>query len=113
MEGKEIAPFVLTNRRQMTRELGYTRQAGYEHGHVFVEQAVRQFGPTHKAEKSLTQMGFMKYHGDIAKFSPDMENLNRHVRVTGIAWTKMIDDQIPEDAIRRLSLREYMDDGEW
>jgi len=42
-----------------------------------------------------------------------MENLNIHARVTGIALRKMIEDQIPEDALRRLSLREYIYDGEW
>jgi len=40
MEGKEVARFALTYRRQMTGELGYTKQAGYEHWHVFANQAV-------------------------------------------------------------------------
>jgi len=53
IEGKEVAPYALTYRRQMTRELGYTRQAGNEHWHVFAEQAVRRFGPTHGGEKSV------------------------------------------------------------
>jgi len=88
----------------MTRELGYTIQARYEHWHGFAEQAVRRFGPTHKAKTSLTQMSLVKYHGDIAKFLLEMENLNIQARVTGIAWRKTIDDQIPEDALRRLSL---------
>jgi len=74
---------------------------------------VGRFGPIHKAKKSLTQMGFVKYHGDIAKFWLEMENLNIHASVTGIARRKMIEDQIPEDALRRLSLREYRDDGKW
>jgi len=113
MVGKDVAPFALTYRRQMTGELGYTRQAAYEHWHVFEDQAVRRFGPSHEAKKYLTQMGFVKYHGDIAKFLPEMENLNIHARFTGIAWRKMIEDQIPEDALRRLTLREYIDDGKW
>jgi len=79
---------------------------------VFAEQAVRRFGPSDEAEKSLTQIGFVKYDGDIAKFLPEMENLNIHTRVTGIAWRKMIGDQIPEDALQLHSLREYIDDGE-
>jgi len=58
-------------------------------------------------------MGIVKYHGDIAKFLPVMENLHIHHRVTVIAWRKMIEDQIREDALQRLSLREYGDDGEW
>jgi len=74
---------------------------------------VGRFGPTHKAKKSLTQLGFVKYHGDIAKFLLEMENLNFHASVTGIARRKMIEDQIPEDALQRLSLREYSDDGKW
>jgi len=44
-------------------------------------------------------MGCVKYHGDIAKFLPEMENLNIHAGVTGIAWSNMIEDQIAEDAL--------------
>jgi len=112
VKGKEVAPFALTYPWQMTGELGYTRQARYEHSHIVAEQAVRRFGPTHEADKFLTQMGFLKYHRDIAKFLAEMENLNIHARVTRIVWRKMIEDQIPEDALRRLSLREYIEDGE-
>jgi len=65
---------------------------------------VRRFGPTDEAEKFLTQMGFVKYHGNIAKFLPEMENLNIHARVTRIARRKIIEDQIHEDALQRLSL---------
>jgi len=39
MEAKEVAPFALTYRRQMTRELGYTKHTGYKFWHVFAEQA--------------------------------------------------------------------------
>jgi len=56
MDGKEVAPFALTYRQQMTREIGYTRQEGYDFCHVFAEQALRRFGPTHEAEKSLGEM---------------------------------------------------------
>jgi len=56
-------------------------------------------------------MGFVKYHGDIAKFLPEMENLDIQARVTGIAWRKMIENQMPQDALRRLSLRDYGEDG--
>jgi len=41
-----------------------------------------------------------------------MENLNIHGRVTGIAWRKMIEDELPVEALGRLSHREYVDDGE-
>jgi len=42
--------------------------------------------------KILTQMGFVKYHSDITKFLLKMENLNMQVRVTGIAWRKIIEE---------------------
>jgi len=113
MDGKEVAPFALTYRPQMTGEIGYTRQEGYEFWHVFAEQALRRFGPTHEAEKSLGEMGSVKYRGDVAKFLMEMENLNIHASVTGIAWRKMIEDKLPIEALRRLSHREYVDDGEW
>jgi len=31
MEGKEVAPFVLAYRKQMTGKLGYQKQEGYEY----------------------------------------------------------------------------------
>jgi len=43
----------------------------------------------------------------------DMENLNIHARVTGIAWRKMIEDKLPVEALRQLLHREYVDDREW
>jgi len=113
MDGKEVAPFALTYRQQMTGETGYTRQEGYEFWHVFAEQVLRRFGPIHEAEKSLREMGSVKYRGDVAKFLMEMENLNIHARVTGIAWRKMSEDELPIEALRRLSHREYVDDGEW
>ena len=113
MEGTEVAPSAWTYRRPMTGEWGYTKQAGYEFQNVFAEQALRGFVPTREAETSLWEMGFVKYPGDIAKLLLEMENLNMHARVTGIVWRQMIADQIPEDALRRLSLWEYVDDGEW
>jgi len=113
MDGKEVAPFALTYRRQMTREIGYTRQEGYEFWHVFAQQVLRRFEPTHEAEKSLREMGSVKYLGDVAKFLMEMANLNIHARVTGIAGRKMIEDELPIEALRRLSHREYVYDGEW
>jgi len=50
-------------------------------------------------EKSLREIGSVNYRGDVAKFLTEMENLNIHARVTGIAWRKMIEDAIPEDAL--------------
>ena len=43
----------------------------------------------------------------------EMENLNIHARVIGIAWRKMIEEELPVKALRRLSHREYVDDGKW
>jgi len=97
----------------MTGEIGYTRPEGYELWHVLAEQALRRFGPTHEAKKSLREMGSVKYRGDVAKFLMEMANLNIHARVTRIAWRKMIVDELPVEALRRLSHREYVDDGEW
>jgi len=112
MDGKDVTPFALTYRRQRTGEIGYTTQDGYEFWHVFAEQALRRFCPTHEAEKSLREMGSVKYRGDVAKFLMEMENLNIHSRVTGIAWRKMIEDELPVEALRQVSHREYVDDGE-
>ena len=78
----------------MSPELGYTRQEGYEFWHVFAEQALPRFGPTHEAEKSLRVMGLVHYRRDMANFLPDIENLNMDARVTGISWRKMIEDEI-------------------
>jgi len=113
MDGKEVASFALTYRPQMTGEIGYTRQEGYEFWHVFAEQARRRFGPTHEAEKSLREMGSVKYRGDVAKFLMEMENLNIHGRVTRIAWRNMMEDKPPGEALPWVPHREYVDDGEW
>jgi len=69
----------------MTGEIGYTRQEGYKFWHVFAEQDLRRCGPTDEAEKSLREMRSVKYRGDVAKSLMEMENLNIHARVTGIA----------------------------
>jgi len=113
MSGKEVAPFALIYPRQMTREIGYTEQEVYEFWHVFAEQALRRFGPTHEAEKSPREMGSVKYLCDVAKFLKELENLNIHARVTGIAWRKMMEDELPVEALRRLANQEYFDDREW
>jgi len=43
-------------------------------------------------------MRSVHYDSDIAKSLMEMENLNIHARVTGIAWRMMMEDEIPEDA---------------
>jgi len=89
------------------------RQEGYEFWNVVAEHALRRFSPSPEAEKSLREMQSVKYRGDVAKFLMEMENLNIHARVAGIAWRKMIEDELPIEALRRLSDRQYFDAGEW
>jgi len=113
MDGKEVSLFMQISRQQITEELAYTKQAGYEFWHVFAEQGLRRFIPTHEREQARQEMRFVRYLGDITKFLPEMESLNICARITGIAWRKMIQAEIPEHPLRRLSLREYVDDGEW
>jgi len=88
----------------MTGELGFTRQEGYEFWQIFAKQVLPRFGPTHEADKSIREMGLVHYHGDSAKFLQEMENLNNPARVSEISGRKMIEGEIPEDALRRLSL---------
>jgi len=106
IQSKEVPPFVLTYRQQTTGEIGYMSQEGYEIWQLFAEQALLHFGPTHEGDKSLREMGLVKYRGDVAKFLMKMENLNILARATGIAWRKMIEDELPVEALRRLSHRE-------
>jgi len=113
MDVKEVAPFALTYRPQMTGEIGYTRQAGYQFWHVFAGEALRRLSPTHEAEQSLREMGSVKYRRDVTKFLMEMENLNIDARVSGTGWRTMIEDELPVEALRRLSHREYIDNGEW
>ena len=77
------------------------------------EQAQRCYGPTPEADKSLREMGSVKYRGDVAKFLREIENLSIDARVTAIAWRKMIEVELPVEALRRLPHREYVDNGEW
>ena len=98
----------------MTGELGYTRQEGYELWDIFNEQMVRRFGPTHEEEKALRQMMKVTYKGDIDQFLLEIDNWNVKVRVTGGVLRKMIEDQIPEEAVRRLSMIDPIpDEREW
>ena len=52
LKGPQVSAFAMTYRNQMTGELGYTRQEGYELWNIFTEQMVRRFGLTHEEEKS-------------------------------------------------------------
>jgi len=104
----------MTYRDQMTGELGHIRQEGYELWDVFVEQGIRRFGPTHEEEKALREMVKVRYKNDINQFLLEFENWNVKVKVTGIAFRKLIRDQIAEEAVRRMSMhQEYADDRDW
>jgi len=98
----------------MTGELGHIRQAGYELSDVFAEQAIRRFGPTHEEEKALREMLKVRYNNDINQFLLQFENWNVKAKVGGIAFRKLIRDQILDQAVRRMSMhQEYADDRDW
>jgi len=53
----------------------------------------------------------VRYKNDINQFLLVLENWNIKVKVTGIAFRKLIRDQIPDEAVRRMSMhQEYADD---
>ena len=81
---------------------------------IFAEQVVRRFGPTHEEVKALREMMKVRYKGDIDQFLLEIENCNVKARVTGVTFRKMIDDQIPEEAVRRMSMMDPIaGDREW
>ena len=88
----------------MTGQLGYTRQEGYELWDIFSEQMVRHFRRTHQEEKPLRQMMKVRYKCDIDQFLLEMDNWNIKVKVTGVVLRQIIEDQIPEEAVRRMSI---------
>jgi len=56
----------------------------------------------------------VRYKNDINQFLLEFENWNVKVKVTGIAFKKLIRDQIPDAAVRRMSMhQEYADDRDW
>ena len=114
MKGPQVSSFAITYRHQMTGELGLTRQEGYELWAIFAEQVVRRFRPTHEEVRALREMMKVRYKGDIDQFLLEIENWNVKARVTGVAFRKMIDDQIPDEAVRRMSMMDPIaDDREW
>ena len=46
----------------------------------------------------------VRYKGDIDQFLLEIDNCNVKVKVTRVVLRKMIEDQIPEEAVRRLSM---------
>ena len=114
LKGSQVATFAMTYRNQMTCERGHIRQEGYELRDVFAEQAVRRFGPTHEEEKALREMLKVRYKNDINQCLLEFENWNVKAKVNGIAFRKLIRNQIPDEAVRRMSMhQEYADDRDW
>ena len=114
MKGPQVSSFAMTYRKQMTGELGFTRQEAYELWAIFAEQVVRRFGPTHEEVNALWEKMKVRYKGDIDQFLLEIDNWNVKARVTRVAFRKMIDDQIPDEAVRRMSMMDPIaDDREW
>ena len=81
---------------------------------IFAEQVVRRFGPTHEEVKALREMMKVRYKGDIDQLLLEIENWNVKARVTGVAFRKMIENQIPDEAVRRMSMMDPIpEDREW
>jgi len=98
----------------MTGELGDIRQEGYELWDIFAEQAICRFCPTHEEEKALREILKVRYKNDINQFLLEFENWKVKAKVTGIAFRKLIRDQIPDEAVRRMSMpQDYADDRDW
>jgi len=55
-----------------------------------------------------------RYKNDINQFLLEFENCNIKAKVTGITFRKLIRDQIPDEAVQRMSVHQgYADDREW
>ena len=114
MKRPQASSFAMTYQNQMTGELGFTRQEGYALWAIFAQQVVRRFRPTHEEVKALRGMLKVRYKGEIDQFLLEIENWNVKARVTGVAFRKMIDDQIPEEVVRGMSMLDPIaDDREW
>ena len=114
MQGMTVTPLAMAYRNQMTGELGYTKQDGYDRWEIFKEQVIRRFGPTHEDVIALRELYQLKYKGDIDEVLQQIESKNNRAKVTGIALRKIVEDQVPEEAIRRMSMQqENIDDREW
>jgi len=106
LKGSQVASCTITYWNQMTGEIHHIRQDGYKLWDVFAEQAIRRFGPTHEEEKALREMFKVRYKNDINQFSLEFENWNVKAKVTGIAFRKLIRDQIPDEAVLSMSMHE-------
>ena len=114
LKGPQVSAFAMTYRNQMTGELGDTRPEGYELWDIFTEQMVGRFGPSHEEENALHQMTKVRHNGHIDQFLLEIDNWNVKVKVTAVILRKMIADQIPEEAVRQLSMIDSIpDEREW
>ena len=113
MEGKDVAPFALAYRKQMTGELGFQKQEGYEYWHIFKAQVILRFTVSHEAELVLRRMELVRYQGDIEKYLPEVENPNIQAQVTGITWRYMVEKRLPMEALSGISNQEYRSEQEW
>ena len=52
----------------------------------------------------------VRYKGDIDQFLLEIENTNVKARVTGVAFRKMIDNQNPDEAVRRICMMDPIAD---
>jgi len=56
----------------------------------------------------------VRYKNDINQFLLEFEIWNVKAKVTGMAFRKLIRDQIPDEAVQRMSMhQEYADDRDW
>ena len=56
----------------------------------------------------------VRYKGDIDQFLLEIDNWNVKVNVTGVVLRKMIEHQIPDEAVSRLSMIDPIpDEREW
>jgi len=56
MEGKEVAPFALSYRKQISGELGCQKREGYEYWHILKVQVILRFTISHKVKWALRKM---------------------------------------------------------
>jgi len=113
MEGDDVAPFNDTYRKKMSEALGYKKEIGYEIWYKFEQRVTGGFTPTHKVERTHKLMKLEKYNGDIRQFLLWMENHNMKVGLQGVVWRDMIQAQMPEAGLLRLSFETYPNDELW
>jgi len=97
----------------MSGALGYKKEISYERWFMFEQKVTERFVPTHEAERTHKLMKLEKYHGDIRQFLLRMENHNIKVGLQGVAWRDMLQAQMPEAGILRLSFETYPNDELW